>query len=145
MHTNEPAGAGPVDQLVGRPDPERADDGGHDLGAHWLGGRPYMLRSGAPAAKKADYVRSQPQTRKHHCHWPGCEKQVPPAMWGCKDHWFALPAGLRARVWATYKPGQEINGTPSAAYIEAAKTVQAWIAERSKTPNADLSGRTRSA
>lgn len=49
-------------------------------------------------------------------------------MWGCKAHWFALPAGLRARVWATYKPGQEVNGTPSAAYIEAAKAVQAWIA-----------------
>ncbi len=49
-------------------------------------------------------------------------------MWGCKGHWFALPAGLRARVWATYKPGQEVNGTPSVAYIEAAKAVQAWIA-----------------
>ena len=72
---------------------------------------------------KADYVRAQGQTRKHHCHWPGCEKQVPPAMWGCKGHWFTLPAGLRARVWATYKPGQEVNGTPSVAYIEAAKAV----------------------
>lgn len=84
---------------------------------------------------KADYVRAQGQTRKHHCHWPGCDKQVPPAMWGCKGHWFTLPAGLRARVWATYRPGQEVNGTPSAAYIEVAKAVQAWIAERSKTPN----------
>jgi hypothetical protein len=79
---------------------------------------------------KADYVRSQVQTRAHTCHWPGCEKQVPPAMWGCKAHWFAIPAGLRARIWATYKPGQEVNGTPSAAYIQAAKAVQAWIAER---------------
>jgi hypothetical protein len=86
---------------------------------------------------KADYVRNQGQTRKHHCHWPGCAKQVPPAMWGCSGHWFKLPAGLRASVWATYKPGQEVNGTPSAAYIEVAKAVQAWIAEheRLKTPN----------
>jgi len=37
---------------------------------------------------KADYVRSQGQTRNHHCHWPGCDKQVPPAMWGCKGHWY---------------------------------------------------------
>jgi hypothetical protein len=93
---------------------------------------------------KADYVRSQGQTRAHHCHWPGCERQVPPAMWGCKGHWFALPAGLMARIWATYKPGQEVAGMPSAAYIEAAKAVQAWIAERSKTPNGLLGGPTRS-
>lgn len=78
-------------------------------------------------ADKAAYVKSQGQTRSHHCHWPGCEKQVPPAMWGCKTHWFRLPASLRAKVWATYRPGQEINGTPSAAYIEVAKGVQEWI------------------
>lgn len=86
---------------------------------------------------KADYVRSQGQTRGHHCHWPGCEKQVPPAMWGCKGHWFALPPMLRARIWRTYQPGQEVNGTPSAEYMAAAKMAQAWIAEQAhlKTPN----------
>jgi hypothetical protein len=83
------------------------------------------------SSPKADYVRAQGQTRPHHCHWPGCTKQVPPAMWGCKAHWFALPATLRARIWATYKPGQEVNMTPSAAYVEVAKAVQAWIVERS--------------
>jgi len=76
---------------------------------------------------KAEYVRAQGQTRDHHCHWPGCTKQVPPAMWGCKPHWFALPATLRAKVWAAYRPGQEVNGTPSAAYLEVAREVQAWI------------------
>jgi hypothetical protein len=79
---------------------------------------------------KADYVRGQGQTRNHHCHWPGCDKQVPPAMWGCKVHWFKLPAGLRARIWATYKPGQEVNGTPTAAYLDAAMAVQAWIGQQ---------------
>lgn len=82
---------------------------------------------------KADYVRSQGQTRKHHCHWPGCDKQVPPAMLGCRTHWFKLPALIRADIWATYKPGQEINGTPSAAYIEAAKGAQEWIATQAKS------------
>lgn len=81
-------------------------------------------------ASKVAYVKRQGQTRNHHCHWPGCEKQVPPAMWGCKGHWFALPAGLRARVWRTYQPGQEVNGTPSAEYLEVAKAVQALIAAR---------------
>jgi len=65
----------------------------------------------------------------HTCHWPGCSKEVPPAMWGCKPHWFRLPRGLRNRIWATYRPRQEITKTPSAGYIQAAKDVQAWIAE----------------
>lgn len=79
---------------------------------------------------KAAYVKAQGQTRDHHCHWPGCSRQVPPAMWGCRPHWFTLPQDLRNRIWATYRPGQEINGTPSPAYIEAAEAVQRWIAER---------------
>ncbi|WP_439606827.1 hypothetical protein [Hydrogenophaga sp.] len=79
---------------------------------------------------KAAYVKSQGQTRKHHCHWPGCEKQVPPAMWGCSTHWFKLPAALRSKIWATYRPGQEVNGTPSTAYVEVAKEVQMWIKEQ---------------
>lgn len=83
------------------------------------------------STSKAAYVKSQGQTRKHHCHWPGCEKQVPPAMWGCSQHWFKLPAALRSKVWATYRPGQEINGTPSAAYVEVAKEVQQWVKDQS--------------
>jgi hypothetical protein len=76
---------------------------------------------------KADYVRSQGQTRNHHCHWPGCEKQVPPAMWGCSTHWYRLPTDLKRLIWATYKPGQEITMTPSGNYVRAANKVQQWI------------------
>lgn len=82
--------------------------------------------------QKADYVRRQPQTRKHHCHWTGCTRQVPPAMWGCKTHWFMLPIALRNKVWAAYRPGQEIDGTPSADYVAVAREVQAWIAAQEK-------------
>jgi len=77
---------------------------------------------------KAEYVRRQPQSRNHTCHWPGCERQVPPAMWGCKEHWRKLPKALRDAVWKAYRPGQEINMTPSAEYIAVATLVQAWIA-----------------
>ncbi len=66
----------------------------------------------------------------HTCHWPGCDRRVPPARWGCRPHWFALPLPLRNRIWATYVPGQEVTKTPSAAYIAAAKEAQQWIAER---------------
>jgi hypothetical protein len=76
---------------------------------------------------KADYVKAQPQTRRHTCHWPGCEQQVPPAMWGCKPHWFRLPESLRARIWQTYQPGQEVSLTPSAEYLRVADEVEHWI------------------
>lgn len=63
----------------------------------------------------------------HTCHWPGCTKEVPPKMWGCKTHWFKLPKRLRDKIWATYVPGQEISKTPSKEYLEAATEVRNWI------------------
>jgi hypothetical protein len=63
----------------------------------------------------------------HHCHWPGCERVVPPRLWGCREHWYRLPSHLRRRIWQTYRPGQEITKDPSDEYIAAAKAVQNWI------------------
>lgn len=63
----------------------------------------------------------------HHCHWPGCTIEVPPKLWGCKKHWFTLPKYLRDKIWATYRPGQEISKDPSDEYIDAAVEVQEWI------------------
>lgn len=81
--------------------------------------------------KKA-YVKSQKQTRPHHCHWPGCPKQVPPAMWGCYYHWMKLPKNLRDKIWAAYQPGQEKTFHVSREYLEAAQEVQDWIRENAK-------------
>lgn len=78
---------------------------------------------------KNEYVKSQSQTRKHHCHWVGCDKQVPPAMWGCKTHWFKLPKQIRDEIWMTYVPGQEVSMTPSKRYLEAADRAEKWIRE----------------
>lgn len=78
---------------------------------------------------KVRHVLSAGQTRKHHCHWPGCEKEVPPAMWGCRPHWFKLPKELRDKVWRAFRPGQEETMTPSRDYLTVAHEVQAWIAE----------------
>lgn len=77
---------------------------------------------------KYDHVREAQQTRKHTCHWPGCEKQVPPAMWGCRAHWFKLPLRLRNRIWATYRTGQEETQNPSREYVVVAREVQDYIA-----------------
>lgn len=80
-------------------------------------------------SQKVAHVKSQGQTRDHHCHWPGCGKQVPPAMWGCTKHWYMLPQRLRTLIWTTYRPGQEVSGRPSVSYLDAADQVQAWIRE----------------
>lgn len=80
---------------------------------------------------KSEYVlQHAAHDGTHTCHWPDCGKAVPPAMWGCKQHWFQLPLRLRNLIWRTYRPGQEIDKRPSPEYIEAAKEVQAWIASR---------------
>lgn len=86
---------------------------------------------------KADYVRAQPNPGGHGCHWPGCDASVPPAMWGCKKHWFMLPPALRRRVWHAYAPGQEISKTPSEDYMEVAHEVQDWIAANHPPPRQD--------
>lgn len=81
---------------------------------------------------KAEYVKKQKQFRNHHCHWPDCPEQVPPAMWGCRKHWYSLPANLRAKIWAAYVPGQEVRMDPSREYLKVADEVQEWIANKLK-------------
>lgn len=63
----------------------------------------------------------------HRCHWPTCNRYVPPMMWGCKTHWFALPKYLRDKIWAEYRLGQEIRKDPSEEYMEVYNEVQEWI------------------
>lgn len=66
----------------------------------------------------------------HICHWPGCGKTVPARLWGCREHWFALPKRIRDRIWEFYRPGQEVTKTPSADYLAAAREAQEWIASQ---------------
>ena len=80
-------------------------------------------------SEKVAHVKAAKQTRGHTCHWPGCQKQVPPAMWGCTAHWYRLPKPLRDAIWATYRPGQEKSLDPSAEYMKAARAVQDWITQ----------------
>lgn len=73
---------------------------------------------------KRPLVRQRPQISLHLCHWPNCKTSVPPRFWGCKRHWFKLPSNIRRKIWATYRPGQEIDKRPSEEYIEAALEAQ---------------------
>src|SRR5439155_10581571 len=79
--------------------------------------------------EKVEHVRRSRQTRLHLCHWPGCTRQVPPAKWGCPEHWYKLPPNLRARIWRAYQLGQEEGGRPSQAYLVVAREAQEWIAQ----------------
>lgn len=90
--------------------------------------QPGLSQIMAKPAKVRHVLRSK-QSRKHGCHWPGCKKQVPPAMWGCRPHWFALPKALRDRIWATYAPKQEETQRPSREYVAAARAIRKWIKE----------------
>jgi len=78
---------------------------------------------------KSEYVRKQAKHGSvgHHCHWPGCDKEVPPAMWGCKSHWFKLPKAIRDRIFGAYRPGQEISKEPTGEYLDAVKAAREWI------------------
>lgn len=82
---------------------------------------------------KAAHVRAAKPTGNHTCHWPGCQAQVPPAMWGCKPHWYKLPDDLRRRIWNAYKIGQENTGA-SPDYIAVAREVQEWIQKHGNKP-----------
>jgi hypothetical protein len=88
--------------------------------------------------RKVDYVLRQRQAGDHKCHWPGCTKTVPPALWGCRPHWFALPKELRDKVWQAYRPGQEVDKKPSETYVAVAREVQRWIAEKKGEPQLGL-------
>lgn len=83
-------------------------------------------------SSKAAHVRRARQTRRHACHWPGCERQVPPARWGCLEHLRRLPKHLRDRIWEAYRPGQERDLTPSPAYVAVAREVDAWIRQHTR-------------
>lgn len=57
----------------------------------------------------------------HTCHAPNCTIPVPPELFACKQHWNQIPRMLRAKIWAAYRPGQEITKKPSPAWMEAAR------------------------
>lgn len=64
----------------------------------------------------------------HLCHG-GCGNPCAPSLWGCSRCWFRLPRNLRARIWRTYRPGQEIDKNSSREYLLAAMAVEQWVKE----------------
>lgn len=68
----------------------------------------------------------------HFCHALGCKVEVPPKLLMCLRHWRMVPKDLQARVWRTYRPGQEITKDPTEEYLEAADTAIRAVAQAEK-------------
>lgn len=64
----------------------------------------------------------------HHCHAHGCNKKVPPAMFACKSHWYALRKPMRDAIWREYRNGQEIDKKPSYRYMAVQRLAVAELA-----------------
>lgn len=66
----------------------------------------------------------------HYCHARGCNQTVPPKMLMCLKHWRMVPHALQSRVWATYRPGQEDDKSPSDAYLTAQEAAVTAVYDR---------------
>lgn len=65
----------------------------------------------------------------HHCHATGCKVPVPPRMFMCRSHWFALPEAMQDELWSVYVPGQEVTKTPAPEYVEVARRCVRYLEE----------------
>jgi hypothetical protein len=68
-------------------------------------------------------------THLHACHALGCDTEVPEAVFMCYRHWKMLPRSARTKLWTLYRPGQEIDKTPSRAYQEHAMACVQHVAD----------------
>jgi hypothetical protein len=63
----------------------------------------------------------------HTCHAPHCTRAVPPHMYACSEHWYALPKVYRDAVWRVYVPGQERRKDPSPSYMAVQRAACAYL------------------
>jgi len=64
-----------------------------------------------------------------HCPWPACPGRTKAGHLMCRDHWYALPPDIRARILATYRPGQTAL-TASPEYLEALRDALRYAASQ---------------
>jgi hypothetical protein len=68
----------------------------------------------------------------HLCNWPACRRPVPYDMWGCRTHWFTLPAEIREAILAGWRFGRgRLSPEWRAAHEKALEWIRG-IAERAK-------------
>lgn len=67
---------------------------------------------------------------EHLCHALRCKTPVEPKLLMCGRHWRMVPKPLKDRVWATYRPGQEVTKDPSREYVKAALAAVNAVADK---------------
>lgn len=74
----------------------------------------------------------------HTCHAPGCSRSVPPKMFACRNHWYALPKPIRDAIWFEYRSGQEQDKRPSFRYLAVQQWACGYLAFRPDDESAAL-------
>lgn len=74
----------------------------------------------------------------HRCHAHGCDKPVPPRMFACKPHWFALRKPVRDAIWREYRSGQERDKQPSLRYLAVQQLAVCELAFRPNDEDAAM-------
>jgi hypothetical protein len=64
----------------------------------------------------------------HTCHAHGCDEIVPPEMFACRAHWYALRKPVRDAIWREYRQGQENDKNPSLRYLAVQRLAVAELA-----------------
>lgn len=82
--------------------------------------------------KRSKGHTTQKPEHSHTCHWPGCEAEVAPSMWGCKPHWTRLPQSIKQEILEHYRAGQDVDKRPTVDYLRAARNAVAWAANQTK-------------
>lgn len=55
-------------------------------------------------------------------------------MFACRRHWYTVPKPLRDALLRVYRPGQEIDKQPSAAYLVIQRRLVLYLAEKEQRP-----------
>lgn len=66
----------------------------------------------------------------HFCHARNCGTPVRPDLFMCRGHWLMIPAELRRLIWRHYRKGQEIDKTPTMAYLEVTRKAQEAVEKK---------------
>ena len=72
----------------------------------------------------------------HTCHAFGCDRVIAPRFFMCPRHWAMVPPRHKAAVLRTYRPGQEIDKSPSPEYVAAATAARNAVRDLEGNGNA---------
>lgn len=72
----------------------------------------------------------------HTCHAHECPAVVPPSMFACRPHWWALRKPMRDAIWREYRPGQEDVKNPSLRYMAVQRRAVGELAFRPRDEKA---------